>query len=565
MSAILTRLALCLVALAVTCVAAAPAAAADEEARTCGPYTVTPAKVSINGILGNADSFSALFRVETSREDKTPVFLPAGDLTAPIGSLDESTITVGNPSAVLPVNEPRTISVSVKNVRFAGTYKGALELAKPHCLIPLEVTASSAPDLSLLGADKPISIDLVRCSHSTCWPGDWTQDVVTDLKRHDEVVVQVANAAQSTAIVSAIEVGLRSEPGERIPPAGAVQVPLSEPLQLNAEALTPLPAFNFKRDELEPGHYIGALYLTVEGAEKRTILPFDLDVKDGPWWAVLMLLVALLIQVLVAIAAWLKPRAKALRVLHQTWAKIPADERKILKARYAEARTLALEGKLTEAEEKRANVGTIGGELKMARDLETEAKKRSPNGKVPENIARLLDDLREAAAGGDAARVHGKRNEVRRAVEALSPAVTRLDMVRERFAVAGGSEAGVLEIASVANTVKGALQSVWSVIKRVVVPIGKGVLWLFTPLWLLLKWGALKLWHGLLWFGIFGLPVFLRALLVALFVLAGLKELYLNDTTFGAEPVLDYGALLLWGVAATAVNTALGKIIPSPS
>jgi len=61
---------------------------------------------------------------------------------------------------------------------------------------------------------------------------------------------------------------------------------------------------------------------------------------------------------------------------------------------------------------------------------------------------------------------------------------------------------------------------------------------------------------------IFVLPWLLRGLLVVFFVLAGLKELYLDNSTFGSDPMLNYSGLFLWGLTATGVNVALGKVIP---
>jgi hypothetical protein len=64
------------------------------------------------------------------------------------------------------------------------------------------------------------------------------------------------------------------------------------------------------------------------------------------------------------------------------------------------------------------------------------------------------------------------------------------------------------------------------------------------------------------WSGIYILPQLLRIIFVVVFVFAGLKELYYSNATFGEDWVLDYGALFLWGIAATGVNAALGKVIP---
>jgi hypothetical protein len=45
-------------------------------------------------------------------------------------------------------------------------------------------------------------------------------------------------------------------------------------------------------------------------------------------------------------------------------------------------------------------------------------------------------------------------------------------------------------------------------------------------------------------------------------VFLGLKELYLDNQTFGARPLLDYGSLAIWGVASEAVADKVKVLLP---
>jgi hypothetical protein len=60
------------------------------------------------------------------------------------------------------------------------------------------------------------------------------------------------------------------------------------------------------------------------------------------------------------------------------------------------------------------------------------------------------------------------------------------------------------------------------------------------------------------------LPWLLRGLVVIALVFVGLKELYFDNATFGAEPLKNCGSLVVWGFGVTAANKALGNLLPAP-
>ncbi|MEK6273430.1 MAG: hypothetical protein AABM42_12440 [Actinomycetota bacterium] len=533
---------------------------------TCGIYEVKPASLTIQGTLADAESFAGVLHVVADK-DKQPFVFAAGNLASSDvdgPSIRPSQIDVANPGDPLPAGEARTIRVSVKNVRFAGEYVGALELAGTDCQIGLTLVATGAPELSLVGpADKPMKINLVQCRASECWGplDDWFTD---DLQRRDSVTVEVANVSQSPVTGIGAEVGLRSEPGELIPPTEAVMFK-SQTFQLGAQAVDPLPEINVSRVQLEPGHYIGSVYLALEGAEKRTVLPLEIDVKSGPVWAIVALVLSLLVQFLVWVATRHKPRKEERDEVNRLRKKLKVDLRddwRLFQSRLAMAAEDALHGDVKGSKGSREAIVKDAALVEQALVLEEEAREKS-DGTVPSEIKEILERLRSAAAEGEHAIANDALTDLRRAVGRLR------GRAREDEAAPAGIQGaadrgrpGARQRAASPGRASKAAESALRMLKNILALIAGALVWLFRA-----TWGVAKaVWHGfvhaVLWLSVYVLPWMLRALLVIFFVLAGLKELYLDNTTFGADPALDYSALFLWGLSATAVNVALGKIIP---
>jgi hypothetical protein len=529
------------VAILVTGLAAPDAALARHIA--CGPLTVDRSEVRVSGLLGDEDSFTQSFRVTTRKKSQKPVFDVDRDLAAPgpFGrTISQARVDVANRDTPLVPKQPAAIRVTVKGIRFAEEYRGVLLLRGSRCRIPLVVTAGALPELGLVGGggDKTAHVLFARCAHATC--GADSGALLSDQRLRDEFTIQVDNASQSPVEVTDIAVSVRGDPGERGIPAGAL-TPSSPTADLNAGAVSNLPPITVARDRMSPGHYTGAVYLTANGAEKRTVIPLEIDIKDGPFWAIIVLLVALSVQVLVWVGVRNRPRKAALRARHQLRVSLSEyndDDVLLLAPRLDALRAMIVDGRLEEASAASKTIETDAAVLGSARELEAVAQKL-PKG-VPVDVATTLSALRAAVKDGQSAKANGLLTDLRHAVSvpAETPDVASLKKMEQKALPTGSFKLLLAEGETTPNFGLTDHLAQW------------------------LHWIKAKLKYAWLLFTVYPLPWLLRTVFVVAFVFAGLKELYFTDATFGDEWVFDYGAIFLVGLAATAVNEALGKIIP---
>jgi DNA-binding Xre family transcriptional regulator len=536
-----------LAALAMSCAVISSASAAGKHAIHCKGVTVSSGVLQLGGVLSNAEDLEGALRVKATREGRKPYFLPRGDLvskTSIVHRIGPGHVKITNPEFALPYDPKkdkgrwRSIPVAVKDVHFAGEYEGRLELGSGGCKVDFNVLVVGAAEISLVGTgEKAVKLKFARCRFLTCGPGDFLACLNSPSSRRDQVEVQVDNASQVPADVTAVQVALNSEAGEEIVPDAAFTPP-GKPFTLPPQQATALPPIGIKRGEIAPGHYTGAIYLTVAGAEKRIGLPFELDLKDGPFWAIVALVAALLVQLGQMLATRTQPRKQELREVAAVRKKALAKlngEAALLEGCLEKAHELALGGKLDDAKAACTAIEEDIGLVEEALALEAKAKEKGsqPSGEVE----KLLAEFREAIESGK-----GKDADSR--LSDLRVSVSRRD-ANDRVAAETAGTPATLKAGDgkrspgTAAPISGA----------------RGL-----TVWFVAAWEALS--DTARWLSIYVLPWLLRGVLVAAFLLTGLKELYFSNSTFGAQYVVDYGGLFLWGLTAAGLNTVLGKIVP---
>lgn len=557
MSRFFKPLIIAVVVLATLCAVTSSASAAGTHAIHCNGVTVSSGVLTLSGVLANAEDLEGALRVKATRKGRKPYFLPRGDLVSDASvahRIGPGHVKITNPEAPLPFDAKkkkgrwRAIPVAVKDVHFAGEYKGRLELGSGGCKVDFNVVVAGAAEISLVGTgEKAVKLKLARCRDFSCGPNDFLAGLNASSSRRDQVEVQVDNASQAPAEITAVQIALNSESGEERVPETAFAPP-GTPFPLAPQRAETLPAIGIKRGEIAPGHYTGAIYLTVAGAEKRISLPFELDLKDGPFWALAALVAALLVQLAVALSTLVQPRKPALGEVAALGKKARAtlgSDAGLFKTRLKRAHDLARDGKLTLAKAECAAIDADVKYLRAARVLEAEARELG-GGKLPDEVVQKLKEIRAAAESGDKD-MKAMGDSLKDAVEKMAPlALSGSSLETADVRIAGISSARV-RIGSSPRKVDRGAQKLRDLARRIS---------------RLIKTETTKLGHAITWLSIYVLPWVLRGLLVAVFLFAGLKELYFGNATFGAQPVVDYGGLLLWGLTAAAFNTVLGKIVP---
>lgn len=387
---------------------ALPATAADARPVHCKGVTVSSGVLHIDAVLSDPESFKGVLRVKATRKGRKPYFLPSGDLVSNGRSIPAGRVEIANLGETLPYDKKkgkgrwRSISVTVKDARFAGEYSGGLELGSGGCKVEFFLDVSGGAEISLVGTgEKAVKLKLSSCRYSTCGPDDFFQWLNSSTARSDSVEVQVDNAAQGPADVTEVQVALNSDVGEEIVPEEAF-TPTPRRFQLPAQHVSTLLPISIDRGKIDAGHYTGAIYLTVEGAEKRVVLPFELDVKDGAFWALVVLLAALLVQLCVAFANLARSRHSASRkvkkVRKKAKAKLGADAA-LLQPRLDQATELVRSGQLSEAERESAQIEEEIERIRTAQELEDDA--RSDQGELPADFVQVAGEFQAAVKQGD--------------------------------------------------------------------------------------------------------------------------------------------------------------------
>lgn len=504
----------------------------------CDGFKIAPKTLHVDATLGLADTFIGSVRLTATKAGVSPFFLPAGDLierSSPARRIDADQIEVTSPEGELSKGDSRDLKVTVKGVRFAGEYRGAVRAAGGGCRVPLVINVVGAVEVSLVGTGDALQLQAINCSGFTCGPDEALDLLGKDIARSDEFEPQVHNSSQSPARVTGVQVALTSSLGGAAIDEASVS-PTSQEFTLEPR-VSKLEPIEIERDEIEPGHYTGAIYLTPIDADKRVTLPLELDVKSGPFYAILVLLTALLVQFLAWLAGRSKAQSEELRAIRSVRKKVrelPREDSDLLQGRLEAARELAMESRIDAAKEARAVIDVYIAMLAKARrlvDLVAKARGRP----LPDEIAQPWGNLRQAVERGDTKAAEAAQTELLAGFGqlALERSEVALDQAERRLLEAPGAPAD--PHAAVTDAVDGEFlpRRAWRLARRAIV-----------------------------WTTVYVLPWIVRGLLVIAFVLAGLKELYLDNSTFGSDPVLNYTAMFLWGLTAAGANYALGKMIP---
>lgn len=509
--------------------AAEPVAAPNPVARQCDGTLVVPGRIRINGILGTAETFSASVRLKGLRKEAQPFFL-AGTLTS-TGSarqrIKTSQIAIANLAEPVKKGRSRAVNISVANVRFAGEYRGQIRADHGACRIPLTVTIAGSADVSLVGgSEKTLHLQIVNCRNLSCGPARVLDFLDRSTARRHAFSPEVDNASQSPALVTGVQVALARNPGGEAIAADAL-VSSSQRFELPPASTSTLAPIEVIRHNLDPGHYEGGIYLTVLGAEKRVVLPLELDVKVGPLYAIGVLLAALFVQFLVWFAWRSRAKAEELRELRELRKRakktLVAEDSALLEGRIGAARNLAKADKVDAAKAARASIEQYIEWLGEVREIRSAMGRTHP-GPIPAQMQEDLATFRRAIEADETKAAEEAKGRIRADYGGMA--------AKRAIALDAGATAPEAAEAPAAEDVKPAAPTVPRTREAIVS------------------------------LSIFVLPWLLRGLLVVFFVLAGLKELYLDNSTFGSDPMLNYSSLFLWGLTATGVNAALGKVIP---
>lgn len=490
---------------------------------------------------GQTSSFSGNIRLTVTGSDATDLLLLASDLahdSQPAWHIDRSNVSIPN-GVNLSNGQPQDVRVTINNAHHPGVYTGTLKFMLPGqteaeaLVIPLELRLNAVPKVVPLM--PALSWQVVNCnSWLDCRLATMflPQSVVQDVWDVwlDNQTPQVVEVTDGVTVLQGATNGRTTQ---------SDQVMMAVPHTLPANQPAPIPV-TINRQQLAPDSYQGALRFTIVDAAEPVSIPTTLAVRQGPLWALVVVLLGILLGRLVRdmetpiAQTQVKLMPEYLRLRAAADGLIEPEDRTDALAQLAAFQQRLDRGNETE-DVLSSELTAIGAHIQFYASLEALAADL-PAG-LKDRLAPQFMEARRAVRDG--------RPEV--AEQYYTEIESDIKAAAEDQSLSGGErrEAFERQLAALQVSVKGLATAV---------TVKTSSIWLRLLAWL----SGIRLNSNVRFWIV--RPIISLVLLVLL-VLWGMQALYVNaGTTFGAAGVYDYTALLLWGLTADVVSRSLSNL-----
>lgn len=508
--------------------------------------------LQIKGWLNEKDSLLGSIRLTAPTAVEQLTFL-ASDLKRQEGDgaiARQQIQFIGEPK--LKAGIPKDFQVKVSNAELPGTYQGQIEVLLPsqqRKTIPLTVLVKARPNLKPLSGNEQIQLKLTQCS----W---WLDCALARLLLPASAFLQqwdltFDNSVDAPVKVTGAEVLLKGEQTGYQLTKAQIQLP-NIPQSLEADRIVRLP-LTWERSQIPPDRYTGAVYLTLEDANERLIIPVNLTMRIAPLMPVLVLFLGIVLGRLVKYMQEKGiPQAEALgkvKELEQQIDKTNEDDQDILTPMVAKAKLLVQQMKLEAATTEVEKISARLDCLQKLRTLEQKLEpiKAHPQVKGDNGILKKISDVRT--------KIELEQDEqAKLLLEEVQTDVTKLKS--SLMMMMGPGKTPDIKISEVVKGVTEAVVAISNVVHSgVKKPVAKWVNRLQRSL-ILLSGSEFRA-EATYWFA---RPLFSLALLVG-FSVVGIRTLYVEKgATFGADPFSDYLGLVLWGLSTDIASRSLSNL-----
>lgn len=507
-------------------------------------------KPSIIGDLGtNLTSFSKTITVTltgAAAGEAKALSFTRSDLKEAGGKavIDRNSIAI---SAVSLLNDkPQDIVITVSNITRPATYTAEIAVwVEPNRADAqvLNLTVVIKPKIDVK-VSVPAKVQLVRCSPFPCSLTSWLPDRLLGQKRK----FTLDNETAVDLPVSLSDLLLRGDKSGDL--VTAQDVSLSVPNQrLDARKSTAAEITFPDTNKLQADHYAGTVRFHLDGYETQPTGTYILDVRDGPWWALLVILFGVIVGRLVK--SMNSPEAitqlKLLRRLYrlQNKAAVSLKNDKDREALFADLD--AIKERINAAEEPEAVLTAELDKIETRTNLLLKLERLQETISFVQNPV-LKQELQAKCLNATQALRLGKIDDCLASIKAIEAKLIEAqaspqDADSESFAglldsVRDLSQEGAraLEAHKVEPPTKfGPLARILALLSGINVLNAEVRYWLVRPLFFLL--------------------------LLFLLVMVGLKTLYVDGgSNFGSEGFYDYLGLFMWGISADVIQTTLQSV-----
>jgi hypothetical protein len=466
-----------------------------------------PAIRLINAMTGEADSFGGRFTVASTQ---TAMVVP-GPLLNATATVDRvvpaSAITA---TAVGPTTGTQAFNVVIAGISDPGTWTGVLTASAggKSCTVTLTVIARARATLTAVQGDsvalafsntKPFSpsqhVNLVVRNNSeahadTCPPPTLTsgQPCPTLPASPARVVVQLYSGTDGHVLS-----------GITPPPDLSVAAGDAGTIRLGLDG-----------SDLDAGHYTGFVRIQLWNNPPPQVIPVTADVKDGLFWPLMTIILALGVRLAAEFVAKYTPigkaavvKTKAARVKRRA-SKAPEPDRSIVRSR-SDRVTRQLRNRQRNPSDALTEIETVEAAETALRD------------------ARVTEYGQ--AADADAGAVADAHNKLRQAAASESKEEITNKAQQLRLARAGSSH-----ISHPADPGSEPTPDRSPILHRQTRFLGLGTL-------------------------------FIDAMTILVLAIGFLETTYFNDATFGANVLADYGALFIAGLGTAAAGKIISGIV----
>lgn len=261
--------------------------------------TVDPADTPlvITGLLdGQTTTFHGNVRLTVTGGDVNELqFLPsdlqhASDVSVII---DRSNITIPSGTS-LSDGQPRDVPVTVNNVVRPGDYAGEMKFLLPGqtevqaLVIPLELHIGARPKVQPVKDN--LTIQVVRCQYLlSCAMTAW---LLPDSMTREDWIVQLDNQTLTPVKLAGATVVMQGDRASNAVRADAIDVELPPLLPANQVESVGLVIHS---RSLPPDHYQGVLRFKLADADEPVLVNVNLDVRDGPFWALVAIVAGIIV------------------------------------------------------------------------------------------------------------------------------------------------------------------------------------------------------------------------------------------------------------------------------
>ncbi len=477
-------------------------------------------------------------------EEAKPLAFTKSDLKEVGGTtvIDRNRVAIS--AASLQKDKPQDVTITVTNITRPATYTGDITLwVDPNKaaaqLVNLTVIMIPKIDVKV---PAPANVQLVRCSPFPCSFTNWLPDRL--LGRHRKFTLD--NESPIDLPITLNNLLLRGDKSGYLITEQDVTIAIPNQ-SLGARKSTAIELTLPDTDKLQPDHYVGTLRFGLKGYDTQPTVNYTLDVRDGPWWALGVLVLGVVVGRLVK--SMNSPEAttqlKLIRRLYRLHTKASALKNATDRANIL-AELEAIKERINLAEEAETVLTAEMDRIATRVDLLSKLEHLQTRIALVQDPT-LKQELEVKCMSAIQALRAGNIEECLTLIKAIA---LQLETQPTPEGTTGDSFAGLLEFVreldeegttALAASREATVASPGFFARALAWLSGANVMnaevryWLVRPL--------------------------LFLLLLFLLVMVGLKALYLDaGSSFGSEGLYDYLGLFMWGISAEVTQNALQNL-----